>query len=159
MLSSVSRRVSLPMTLEASKRPTVDVVRRRLGGRASTEAGAGAIVALDLGGVPRLGVVLFVRGDALDVWSEPGVVRRVLRSSARPFGHEGGNDALRAVAADAQVFASLVEGASVGYHDGERLGEGRLVEKCRFGGIVERADGTLMGVAFRKLWPRAHALA
>lgn len=143
------------MSLEASKRPSVDLVRHRLGGRASTEPGAGALVALDAGGSPRLGVVLFVRGDALDVWSEPGVVRRVLRSSARPSAHEAASDALLAVAADAQVFASLAEGAPVGYHDGDRLGEGRLVEKCRFGGIVERTDGTLMGVGFRKLWPRA----
>jgi hypothetical protein len=25
-----------------------------------------------------------------------------------------------------------------------------LVEKCRFGGLVERADGTIVGVAFRR---------
>jgi hypothetical protein len=26
------------------------------------------------------------------------------------------------------------------------------VEKCRFGALVERGDGTVLGVGFRRLW-------
>jgi hypothetical protein len=54
------------------------------------------------------------------------------------------------VALDARAFADLREGQRVGYHHEGRLGEGTLVEKCRFGGLVERGDGTIVGVAFRR---------
>ena len=64
---SMSRKLSLPLTLDRAKKPTTDAVRKRLGGRASTEPGAGEIVALRTeGGSERVGVVLFARGEDVD---------------------------------------------------------------------------------------------
>jgi hypothetical protein len=146
----MERRLFLPLAAPSSGAPpTVDAVRKRLGGRASTEAGAGEVVGL---GVDRAGVVLFVRGEQLDVWLAGDVVRRVRRGEIRPATDAGARDLL-AVARDARVFAALREGQRVGFPVEGGLGEGTLVEKCRFGGLVERADGTVLGVGFRRLAP------
>jgi hypothetical protein len=143
------RRLFLPLATPStpSTLPTVDAVRRRLGGRASTDAGAGEVVTLRDG---RNGVVIFVRGDQLDVWLEGDVVRRVRRADARPAQETVAGD-LHAVARDARVFAALREGQRVGFQHEDGLGEGALVEKCRFGGLVERSDGKVIGVGFRRL--------
>ncbi len=78
------RRLSLRLATEgAAPRPTVDAIRKRLGGRASTEPGAGEVVSL--GAVAdRMGVVLFVRGEQLDVWFSGDRVQRVRRADTRP---------------------------------------------------------------------------
>jgi hypothetical protein len=172
----MSRKLSLPLLnlgrgslFEALSpdRPTVDAVRKRLGGRASTEAGAGELVALTTagGGVLR-GVVLFARGDDVDIWveqadapagstpqpSRPGVVRRARRADIAPLPAPAPHG-LDAVADDARVFAALSEGQRIRFHDGGGLGEGSLIEKCRFGGLIRRDDGTVLGVGFRRIWP------
>jgi hypothetical protein len=98
---------------------------------------------------PRAGVVLFVRGDQLDVWLHGDVVRRVRRLDVRPAGEEEARELLP-VARDAVAFAALREGERVHYVHQGGMGEGALVEKCRFGGLVERADGTVVGVGFRR---------
>lgn len=153
------RRLSLPLTFDAGdnavKTPAVDVVRKRLGGRASTEPGAGDLVALTTdGGSERVGVVLFVRGDDLDVWVDHGLVRRTRRSSIRPLKAPIAKE-LADVAGDARVFGGLLEGQRVRYQHEAGFGEGMLVEKCRFGALLERDDGVLVGVGFRRIWPAA----
>jgi hypothetical protein len=154
----MGRKLFLPLALGATaQRPTVDAVRKRLGGRASTEAGAGAIVSLRGGPGPgageRMGVVLFVRGEQLDVWLEGDVVQRVRRADALAAdGVVPGP--LHDVARDARAFADLCEGQRVGFQHQGALAEGALVEKCRFGGLVERGDGTVVGVGFRRFSPR-----
>jgi hypothetical protein len=150
----------------SSEKPTVDAVRKRLGGRASTGAGAGDLVSLTTaGGGVLQGVVLFTGGDDVDVWVEqPGDpagaalpsrssrVRRARRADVAPL-HAPAPRGLDAVSNDARVFGALVEGQRIRFQDGERLGEGSLVEKCRFGGLVRRDDGTILGVGFRRMWP------
>ena len=32
------------------------------------------------------------------------------------------------------------------------MGEGTLVEKCRFGALIERGDGAVIGAGFRRIW-------
>src|SRR5689334_25205913 len=82
----MGRRLSLPLTLTAAHPPTVDLVRKRLGGRASTEPGAGELVSIITErGLERVGVVLFVRGEDLDVWTDGDIVRRARRGSLRPL--------------------------------------------------------------------------
>lgn len=152
----MSRKISLPLTRwssASSAPPTVDVMRKRLGGRASTEAGAGEIVALaaDAGG-ERTGVVLFARGDELHIWVAEGIVRKTQRSLARPVGSPVTKDLL-AVAADARIFGGLREGERVRYHHDHGVGEGTLIEKCRFGALLLREDGAVIGVGFRRVWP------
>ncbi|APR88223.1 hypothetical protein A7982_13572 [Minicystis rosea] len=149
----MGKRLFLPLAVgEPAQRPTVDTVRRRLGGRASTESGAGEVVTFhDERGLERTGVVVFVRGDELFVWLEGDVVRRVPRAAARAA--DGViSEALLAVARDAQGFATLSEGQRVRYQHSDGLGEGALIEKCRFGALVERHDRTVLGIGFRRLW-------
>lgn len=146
------RRLSLRLATEgAAPRPTVDAIRKRLGGRASTEPGAGEVVSL--GAVAdRMGVVLFVRGEQLDVWFSGNRVQRVRRADTHPAGAASPPE-LAAIACAARAFAALCEGQRVAFlHEGSP-GEGALVEKCRFGGLVERADGSLLGVGFRRFSP------
>lgn len=148
-------------------KPTVDEIRRRLGGRASTGPGAGELVTLTIPGGEELpGVVLFADGDDVDVWVEqPGssvavalgsaVVRRARRSDLRPLRAPALKDLgdLVAVAGDARVFGALLEGQRIRYPTEQGVTEGILVEKCRFGAVVERSDGSLVGVGFRRLLP------
>jgi hypothetical protein len=155
----MGRRLLLPLSIaptRGAERPSVDAVRRRLGGRASTEAGAGEVVSFrDERGLPRVGVVLFVRGEDLDVWVQGDVVRRVRRPGAAPADGVVPPELLE-VSGDARIFAELREGQRVRYQrapDAGGAGEGMLVEKCRFGGLIERGDGAVLGVGFRRLWP------
>jgi len=145
----MARRLFLPLATPVSRLPTVDAVRKRLGGRASTEPGAGEVVRLR---DTCAGVVLFVRGEQLDVWLDGDVVRRVRRADIQPAG-EGAPRDLLSVAHDARTFAELREGERVGFQHEGGMGEGALVEKCRFGGLIERSDGAVLGVGFRRLWP------
>jgi hypothetical protein len=128
-------------------------MRKRLGGRASTEPGAGEIVGFTTdGGLVFSGVVLFVRGDDLDVWVSEAVVRRTRRANTKPLETSPAAEMI-ALAKDTRVFASLHEGARIRYLEAGALEEGQLVEKCRFGALVERPDGKIFGVGFRKIWP------
>ncbi len=149
----MTRKLPVLWTSSADRRPTVDAVRAKLGGRAATERGAGDLVAVDLGGgLSQTGVVIFTRGQDVDVWTDEGVVRRarwdgVTRmAGAAPL-------AFAQVAADAATFAGLGEGQRVRYRHESGTSEGTLVEKCKFGALVERDDRTIVGVSFRRLWP------
>jgi hypothetical protein len=158
----MSRKFFLPLTPTDARPPTVDLMRKRLGGRASTEPGAGELVTLVTAqGLSRIGVVLFVRGEDFDIWIDSGVVRRARRSTLRPLDPAAATEGelarlrdLNAIARDAQSFAALVEGQRVHYQHEAGLGEGTLIEKCRFGGLIERADGAVLGVGFRRLFAR-----
>jgi hypothetical protein len=145
----VSRKVSIPLTIDVLS-PRVDAVRKRLGGRAASDAGVGAIVRLRHASQPGsgvvAGVVLFAKGDELDVMTDATRVRRTSRSSVEPVdAADAAASELAPIAADARVFAQLREGGV--------LEEGTLVEKCRYGAIVAKDDRALMGVGFRKIWP------
>ncbi len=153
MFGSMVRKFGLPVLTPKPPLPTVDAMRKRLGGRASTEGGAGDVVTFTTpGGVRLTGVVLFVRGDELDVWVDENVVRRTRRAVVAPLDASLPRD-LAAIAADARVFGGLAEGQRIRYLDENRVDEGTLVEKCRFGALVERGDGTILGLGFRRLFP------
>ncbi len=156
------RKVSLPLTQlsAAVGPPTVNATRKRLGGRAASEPGSGEIVALPVdGGGVKQAVVVCADGADLFVWVAEGIVRRMPRSDALPPGPEVPKE-LSAIADDARVFGGLREGQRVRYRDelGE-LAEGTLVERCRFGGLVLRADEVVVGVGFRRLWPVPSSLS
>lgn len=128
--------------------PTVEEARASLGGRASTSLDAGALVRVSDGAV---GVVVFASHDERDVWVGEGRLRRVAAERCAEL--EGpAPAALLPVAADAARFAGLPEGARVRYLD--RLGRahaGTLVEKCRYGALVESEDARVLAVSFRRL--------
>jgi len=146
------RRLFLPLAEgDPNASPTVDAVRKRLGGRASTEQGAGELVAVaSEQGAARTGVVLFVQGDDVDVWLAGGAVRRMRRSKIVKAADAAGD--LVAIAHAARIFGALTEGQRVHYQHEDGVGEGALVEKCRFGALIERGDGKVLGVGFRRLW-------
>jgi hypothetical protein len=137
--------------------PSLDAVRRRLGGRAATDAGAGDLVRVELAGTEKVGVVLFALGDEVQVWLDTGLPRGLVKRTRRELTlpHEGPPPSeLASVADDARVFGSLREGERVRYQPAPgTFGEGTLVEKCRFGGLLVRDDGVVVGVGFRRLWP------
>jgi hypothetical protein len=66
-------------------------------------------------------------------------------------------EVLWCLAAEVRIFASLVEGDMVRWERARGLlpavGEGCIVEKCRYGAIVVTRDGKLVAVGFRRLWP------
>ncbi|RYE87468.1 MAG: hypothetical protein EOO75_14445 [Myxococcales bacterium] len=99
-------------------------------------------------------VVLHADASDIHVWVGAGLVRRAPRAQLGAFGGEVPAD-LVAVSRDVAQFAALVEGQAVRFLQRAPAGavdHGRLVEKCRFGALVERADGSLVGVGFRRLW-------
>jgi predicted metalloprotease len=153
----VGRKLSIPLTASLRSR-RVEEVRKRLGGRATSGAGVGDVVRVRREAAADLvGVVIFVAGEELDVMTGESTVRRTQRSHVDPAASPREDERpewLASLAADAKVFATLEEMQEVRYQGktGE-LEEGKLVEKCRYGGIVLAADGSLMGVGFRRLWP------
>jgi hypothetical protein len=133
---------------------TIDSVRDRLGGRGESLPGVGALVRIPSGGgTTRPGVVLFASEDRFDVWIGSRQVRRVLRSDVEPC-DEPPTDEMLVVSSDARVFSQLQEGTHVRFNPAAiRHDEGTIAEKCRYGALVRRADGSLVGVGFQKLWP------
>ncbi len=120
-------------------RVTLADARERLGGRVLSHGRAGEIVRV--GDV--VGVVLHSDASFCDVWTLDDRARRVAVAEIAPE-----QDARFADAAmSAREFARLEEGSSVVF-DGTT--QGRLIEKCRWGGLVARADGRIFAVGFRR---------
>jgi hypothetical protein len=134
--------------------PSIDVARRNLGRRASTNGEAGRIVVLaGKNGISVIGIVLFGSAIEIDVWLDDGIVRRTQPSQAEPF-FGVVPDELTKLAVDARVFGLLREGQRVFYETREaRVMPGAIVEKCRYGALVLSEDGKVLAVGFRKLWP------
>ena len=129
-------------------------MRERLGGRLrSRPPRAGKLVSLvSSGGPPQVGLLLSDGDDGCDVLFERGLVKRTV-ADALELHHGTASVELMELASQARVFASLSEGATVLVEQqGERT-VGVLVEKCRWGGLVELENRKLLGVGFRRLWP------
>lgn len=120
---------------------TLAHARERLGGRAATHGRAGEVVAID----DAIGVVLCSDAKGCDVWLGDRRTRRVPARSAKAASTPDAE--LERVAVDARAFARLEEGQDV-VIDGKTLV--RLVEKCRFGGLVAQRDGRMFAVGFRR---------
>ncbi len=111
----MSRKLSLPLALwDERKKPTVDAVRKRLGGRAAMEPGGGRVrPPQERARLRSGGVVLFVHADELHVWIDGGVVRRAARIE-HPRGKDGAlSTDLFVVSEDARLIATLREGERV----------------------------------------------
>lgn len=153
----MGRKLALPVLLPEAPAPSVDRVRKRLGGRASTEAGTGDIVSFTTdGGIHQTGVVVFIRGDELDVYVSDNLVRRIRRASTKPTDAALAPSFVR-IAESARIFEGLAEGQRVRFTSDGHAYEGILIEKCRFGALVERPDGKIIGLGFQRLWPASEA--
>lgn len=149
----MGRKLALPVLVPAAPMPSVDRIRKRLGGRASTEPGTGDVVSFSTdGGIHQTGVVIFIRGDEIDVYVSDNVVRRIRRASAKSTDAALAPAFVR-IAESARIFERLAEGQQVRFTSDEQAYEGILVEKCRFGALVERNDGKIVGLGFQRLWP------
>jgi hypothetical protein len=169
----VGKKINLPLLADAwstsssepakpVKKPSLDDARNRLGGRTADEEpapagiGPGSIVLVAANdGEKHVAVVVFANATEIHVLIDGTKLRRVPPRLVEL--HEGATpSALAKIAADAQVFGSLIEGLPVRYADdmGGLLG-GKLVEKCRYGALIVRDDGAVVAVGFRKLWPAA----
>ena len=142
-----------------SARPSIDSARRRLGGRATTpsqRAPGSPVQAMLRDGKKHVGVVLWCSEQHCDVWFDDGTARR-LRAEAVVSYRGTAPEVLSCVAAEVRLFASLVDGDLVRWERSAgvrpRVGEGCIVEKCRYGAIVVTRDGQLVAVGFRRLWP------
>jgi hypothetical protein len=136
------------------KKPSIDAARTRLGGAAQGHTMPPGLAA----GVPvrfanGSGVVIFASIVEVHVMLDGSRMRRF--APADLVADEGvATGPLAQLAADARIFGSLHAAQAVRYaaDDGE-LVRGVVVEKCRWGALVERADGAVVAVGFRKLWP------
>jgi hypothetical protein len=147
--------VRLP-TLRASSPPTLARARAKLGGAATSFHEAGTIVTVK--GSDLRGVVLGGDADTCDVWFEANAVKRVRRDRL-VRGGAGDDGELARMRNDALVFASLEPNQRVAFDAGGGTEAGVLFEKCRWGGLVARADGTIVAIGFRRIWPAAGASA
>ena len=97
------------------------------------------------------GVVLFGSGNEVHVFSNAGWVRRTTNDALRQVDEPGPE--LCEVVSDVRVFATLEEGQRVRFQDHSGIGQGTLIEKCRYGAVVRRDDERVLGVGFRRIWP------
>jgi hypothetical protein len=158
------KRVSLPLhgkMLDLVAPPTIEAMRARLGGRITPPAANAGAAPAHVGDVvragdadpPRAGVVVAADHASVDVLSA-GTVRRSRGAAVRPWLGTIGPDVAQ-LAARARAFGQLVEGEAVQFtrsDAAEPIPElGILVEKCRWGALVQRGDGVVLGVGFQRL--------
>jgi hypothetical protein len=141
--------------------PSVDEARAALGGRIEAAMfpplgmNPGVLVQfVDVRGKALEGALVFASHEDADVWVGEGRLHRVPHARIRGTADASHGHALADVAADALVFAQLHEGARVRFVDRKNaMQSGMLVEKCRYGALVENEAKTILAVSFRRLWP------
>ena len=133
----MARRVALPMSFDP--RMTLARAREKLGGRVVSHARGGEIVRAG----SHVGVVLWSDDVHCDVWIGDDAVKRVASADVE----SAASIDLANVSEDARAFAALEEGAMVVFDEHV---SGKLVEKCRWGGLVARDDGRIFAVGFRR---------
>jgi hypothetical protein len=138
------RRVSLPIKIET--RLTLARAREKLGGRVAAHGDAGALVQIERSGRMSLGVVLWSDDTSCDVWLGDDITKRTRKDAVVQAITSAGSP-LANIAAAARTFASIDEGETVLLDDETTV---RLVEKCRWGALVARADGKIFAVGFRR---------
>jgi hypothetical protein len=156
----MARKLGLPLTDDRrsdSETPTIERARQRLGGKGSTSAYAGEIVTV--AGSTSAGVVVFASDEECDVFVAAGFVKRTRRANVAPASCTV-DSPLRELSAEARVCASLAEGKRVRFEEPSGdLCEGLMFEKCRYGALIAKDDGTVVAVGFRKVWPARAAEA
>lgn len=148
-----------------AKKPSLDDARARLGGsqrgRSSPPLGVvpGRVVRIRANGgdTTRMAVVVYASGTEIHALVDGVRLLRVKPETMEAFEGDAPIELAR-IAADAHVFHTLAEGQPVRYADDTNsLLTGKLVEKCRYGALIVRDDGTVVAVGFRKLWPATSA--
>lgn len=146
-----------------AKKPSLDDARARLGGSqrgrsmAPTGVVPGRVVRIRSNGTVRMAVIVHASATEIHALVDGVRLLRVKPETMETFEGDAPIELAR-IAADAHVFHNLVEGQPVRYADDTNtLLTGKLVEKCRYGALIVRDDGTVVAVGFRKLWPATSA--
>lgn len=138
-------------------KPTLETMRQRLGGPRDEdgtprprEGGFGAYkgdAVVVLHEDPRTGRV--------DLWLGAGRAVRANGDELSPL-TEPAEAALQRVAADLRVYLALARDARVTFltADGQ-IRRGKLIERCRFGGLVALDEGAVLGVGFGRFLAEA----
>ncbi|MCC6646144.1 MAG: hypothetical protein IT374_11300 [Polyangiaceae bacterium] len=137
------------LTVLAPARPLpLTALRTRLGGLAPAGSPrAGEVVVVDDAGAPA--VLLDADTTHAHLWLGGGRARRV--ELARLSRAEAPDPSMAEVAARARSFRDVQEGDRVTFRDHGRDGRGVVADRCRFGVVVARADGTMVGVGFTRV--------
>lgn len=148
------RKPSLPLLGVAERAPTLEAARRRLGGSCAPSTLDGRSVRVG----DASGVVIAASERDVHVLVTADVVRRVSRAELEI---DDGAPVDARLSADVRIFAQLRNDDRVRFvtGEGEPPGEGVLFERCRFGALVARDDGTIVAVGYRRLWPANAASA
>ena len=177
----MGRRLFLPVTDRLlgvpQGKPSAEDMRKRLGGRQKgspenlTADVAGTTVRASIGsfvetrggpGAPRVGVLLSVNEGIADIYFEKGMVKRTPMDRVVPLERfEGTEEAspssqseeLRMTGESLRIFDKLAEGDQVQVEEGDGSLRGLLLEKCKYGALVEVDGSRVLGVGFRKIWP------
>jgi hypothetical protein len=151
-----------------TKRPSVDAARARLGGRVEHVEHVERLPRFQVGDLVKvsvrasqegepaqeLGVVLAALGHEIHVLRGSASVRRVALEDVALCRDSSVSSELQALAGDARVFGALEETQAVRFQgDQGGLEHGQIIEKCRWGALVMRTDGSIVAVGFRRLWP------
>lgn len=142
-----------------TRKPSVDAARARLGGRPTESPSPalrpGAVVSVRSGGpAPSPGIVLWASAREAHVLLDGSRLKRIQTADVDVLTPSAPPPELSRIASDARMFAMLAEGQAVRYADDKGgLEDGSVVEKCRYGALVLRGDGTVVAVGFRKLFP------
>ena len=142
--------VKLRVLGELHERPLpLAALRAKLGGAAPDAcARAGEIVVVD--GAGEAGVLLDADPTHAHVWLGEGRVRRVELARVSRAG-DGADARLATIAERARAFRDVRLGDRVTVRDRDRDGAGTVADRCRFGVVVARADGTMVGVGFTRV--------
>lgn len=144
-----------PLPQHSPDRPTVDMMRRQLGGRLGDLGmeNAGRPVLADGGGGIIEGLLVCVDDAHAFVWTGENEFRRLPADAWRPSDSPLDAETL-ARTEDLRRFAMLRERQRVRFVTARGVSlEGTLIEKCRFGALVAREDGVVVAVGFRSLFP------
>lgn len=145
----------LPKGHGGEAKPTLELMRRRLGGPreavgVSTREGTVAIYR----GSPVLVLYEDPQTSRVDLWLGEGRAVRAEGGELSSLAVEPPTEvplALARTADDLRIFLQLQADARVRFLAGDgRIREGKLIERCRFGGLVALDEGTVLGVGFSR---------
>ena len=140
------------LTAGGAVKPTLESMRQRLGGPR------------DEGGPPRdrEGTLSTYKGDEVvvlhedlasgrvDLWLGEGRAVRASADDLLPL-TTSGTPALVRTAADLRVFLELRPDSRVAFLTADgKIRHGKLIERCRFGGLVALDEGAVLGVGFAR---------
>ena len=150
----------LPKGHGGEAKPTLELMRRRLGGpreAAGVSAREGTVAVYR--GLPALVLYEDPENGRVDLWLGEGRAVRANADELSPAPLEAPTElpvALSRTADDLRVFLHLQADARVRFLAGDgRIREGKLIERCRFGGLVALDEGTVLGVGFSRFLPLA----